>query len=68
VSGAVVALNLVLAALAAAGTLRPGWLLAAVAGALLLLAALYLAVERRWPMRAGAGPTVPGSTLAPRSR
>jgi Fuc2NAc and GlcNAc transferase len=68
VSAAVVALDLVLAALAAAGTLRPGWLLAAVAAALLLLAALYLAVERRWPMGAGTGPIVPGSTLAPRAR
>jgi len=68
VSAAVVAIDLVLAALAAAGTLRPGWLLATVAAAFLLLAALYGVVERRWPMYAGRGPNVPGSTLAPRAR
>ena len=50
VSGAVVAVNLALASLASLGTFRPPWLLPAVGAGLLLLAALYLAVERRWPM------------------
>jgi Fuc2NAc and GlcNAc transferase len=68
VSGAVLALNLVLALLAAAGTLRPGWLPWTVGVAVVLLAGLYLAVERRWPMYAGTGPDVPESTLAPRAR
>jgi Fuc2NAc and GlcNAc transferase len=54
VSGTVVALNLVLAALAAVGTLRPRWLLPAVGVGLLILAAAYVAVERRWPMAAPA--------------
>ncbi len=54
VSGAVVALNLVLAALAVVGTLRPRWLLPAVGVGLLILAAAYVAVERRWPMAAPA--------------
>ncbi|HEV7587540.1 MAG TPA: glycosyltransferase family 4 protein [Longimicrobium sp.] len=68
VSGAVQALNLVLALLAAAGTLRPGWLPWTVGAAVVILAALYLVIERRWPMHAGTGPDVPGSTLAPRAR
>lgn len=55
VSGAVAGVNAVLAALAAAGTLRPGLLLPVLAAALLLLGALYRAVERRRPMAARAG-------------
>ena len=55
VSGAVAGVNAVLAALAAAGTLRPGLLLPILAAALLLLGALYLAVERRRPMAARRG-------------
>jgi Fuc2NAc and GlcNAc transferase len=69
VSGAVAGVNLALASLAGLGTLHPAWLLAAVGAAALLLAALYLAVERRRPMYARrGGPDLPGSTLAPRAR
>jgi Fuc2NAc and GlcNAc transferase len=68
VSGAVLALNGMLALLAAAGTLRPAWLLWTVGAGLLVLAAFYLAVERRWPMYARQDPDLPSSTLAPRAR
>jgi len=54
VTAAVVGVNAVLGALAAAGTLSPRWLLPAFGAALVLVGALYLAVERRWPMTARA--------------
>jgi Fuc2NAc and GlcNAc transferase len=69
VSGAVAGVNVMLAALAALGTLRPGWLLPAVGAAAVALATLYVAVERRRPMYARrGGPDLPNSTLAPRAR
>jgi Fuc2NAc and GlcNAc transferase len=51
VSAAVVAVNLVLGGLAAAAWRRPEWLLPAFAAGVVLLAALYLRVERLNPMR-----------------
>lgn len=62
VSGAVLAVNVVLAGLAAWGSLHPRFLVAAAAAGLALLAALYLAVERANPFP----PTAPPAP-APRS-
>ncbi|HEU0298440.1 MAG TPA: glycosyltransferase family 4 protein [Longimicrobium sp.] len=56
VSGAVIAINLVLGALAAAAWRRPEWLAPAFAAGVVLLAALYLRVERLNPMRRAAVP------------
>ncbi|MFL5538994.1 MAG: glycosyl transferase family 4 [Longimicrobiaceae bacterium] len=69
VSAAVAGVNVSLASLASLGTFRPGWLLPAAGAATLLLATLYVGVERRRPMYArSSGPDLPGSTLAPRAR
>lgn len=56
VSGAVVAVNLLLGVLAAAAWRRPEWLVPAFATGVVLLAALYLRVERLNPMRRAAVP------------
>lgn len=65
VSAAVAGVNVTLASLASLGTLRPGWLLPAVGAAALVLATLYVTVERRRPMYARRDGR---DLLAPRDR